>query len=67
MAYGKTNFLGKTMVAGAIQHGGLMSRSYQGRGSFTNALSSNLKAVNLKMNPWPVYRIMEGLILQVSS
>ena len=55
------------MVAGAIQHGGLMSRSYQGRGSFTNALSSNLKAVNLKMNHSTVYRIMEGIILQVSS
>ena len=67
MAYGKTNFLGKLMVVGAIQHGGLMSRSYQGRGSFTNALSSNLKAVNLKMNHSTVYRIMEGIILQVSS
>ena len=69
----------------AVLHEGLMIRSCQGQVSFTNALFSNLKSVNMKMflqakiflrtwrdihlkiKPWPVYRIMEGFILEVNT
>ena len=48
------------------------------RKSFTNAFSSNLKTVNVKFSPamvggtlenksLPVYRIMEGFILEVNG
>ena len=33
----------------AVLNGGLMIVSYKGKGSFTNAFSSNLKAVNVKI------------------
>ena len=36
-------------LLGAVLHGGLMIRSWQGRGSFTNKFFSNLKTVNLKI------------------
>ena len=64
----------------AVLHGGLMIRSCQMWGSFTNAFSSNLKTVykswnfcqsqrdvHLKIKPWPVYRIMKVFILEVNS
>ena len=34
---------------GSVLHGGLMIRSCQERGSFTNAFSNNLETVNLKI------------------
>ena len=33
---------------GEVRYGGLLIRSLQGQGSFTNAFFSNLKTVNLK-------------------
>ena len=42
-----TNCFGK-ICWGTFLHGGLMNRSYAGQWSFKNALSSNLKTVNLK-------------------
>ena len=45
-----TNFLGGGQIYwGTLLHEGLMIRSCQGQGSFTNAFSSNLKTVNLKI------------------
>ena len=41
--------LGGQLYWGTVLHGGSMIRSCQGQGSFTNAFSSNLKTVNLKM------------------
>ena len=42
------HFYGK-IYWGTALHGGLMIRSCHRQGSFTNAFSSNLKTVNLKM------------------
>ena len=55
-----------------------MIKSCKGRGNFTNASSSNVKTVKLKMLPimkgyiledksLTVYRIMEVFILEVNS
>ena len=67
---------------GAVLQGGSMIRSCQGQGSFRNAISSNLKTINLKISPIKkgyiledtsiyhilrVYRIIEGFILEVNS
>ena len=70
----------RTNFGGAVLHGGLIIRSCQGWGSFTNVFSSNLKTVykswnfyqswrdiHLKIKPWPVYRIMEVFILGIIS
>ena len=43
-----TNSFG-IMYWGIVRHGGLMIRSWQERGSLTNAFSSNIKTVNLKI------------------
>ena len=62
----------------AVLCGGLMIKSCKGRGNFTNASSSNVKTVKLKMLPimkgyiledkaLTVYRIMEVFILEVNS
>ena len=40
-------FLGQ-ICGGTVLHGGLMIRSCQGQGSFTNAFLNNPKTVNLK-------------------
>ena len=37
------------MYCGTVLHGGLIIKSCQGQGSFTNVFSSNLKTVNLKV------------------
>ena len=61
---------------GTVLYEGLMIRSCHGQGIFTNASSSNLKTVNLKMcqswrsiplkiNLWPVNKIVEIFILKV--
>ena len=48
----KEQILGdKHMRMVAVILGGLMFRTCQGQGSFTNALSSNLEIVNLKIFP----------------
>ena len=44
-------FLLEQIYEGAVLHGGLMIRSCQGLGSFTNAFFSNLNSVNLKISP----------------
>ena len=60
----------------AVLHGGLIIISCQENGSFTDAFSSNLKILNLKIfpyhkdihlkiKPYPVYRIMERFIPEV--
>ena len=38
-----------TNLLGAVLYRGLIMRSCQGLGSFTNAFSSNVKTVNLKI------------------
>ena len=43
-------------VGGLFHMGGLMIRSWQGQGSFTNAFFSNLKTANLK-----IFAILEGI------
>ena len=43
-----TNCFGQ-IYWGTVLHEGLMIRSWQGQGSFTNAFSSNLKTVNVKI------------------
>ena len=45
---GQTIF-SKFVREGVVLHGGLMNRSCQGPGSFTNAFFSNLKTENPKM------------------
>ena len=42
-----TNCFGE-IYSGTVLHGGLMIRSWQVQGSFTNVFPSNLKTVNLK-------------------
>ena len=51
MADEETNLFEQLYGGAAALHGELLVRSRQGRGTFTNPLSSNLKTVNLKISP----------------
>lgn len=77
MGDGGTKFRDKFMGGCWSTMGRLTIRSCQGWESFTNAYSSNFKNckfenfpqswrdICLKIKPWPVYRIINGSVLEV--